>query len=408
MKLQIAFLAALSLEVGMAHAQNAAGVSSKEIVIGSIQDLSGPAANNGKHVRYGMMMRVEEANEAGGINGRKIKLLVEDSTYDPKKAVLAAQKLVNQDGIFAMLAHFGTAQNMAAMPVQFEKNVINFFPITSSSGMYEPLHPLKYSNQPTYFDQIRLAAPRLMKERNLKKACVLYQDDDFGLEVVRGAEAGLKTIDMALTEKTSYKRGATDFSSQIARMKAGGCELVVLGTIIRETVGAMSEAQKTGFAPLFVGSTAVYSDLIPKLGGKAMDGLYGTMTSEHPYLDASSAPVRTWANKYKARFNEDPIVMSVYGYNAVDAFLKVAAKAGTNLNTESFVKTMDAMTFPRDIFNSPEMTFTPTKHLGNRYSGLSQLQNGRWVVVSDYVAFAGLKTVQKDGKSVVESEFFKD
>ena len=88
-----------------------------------------------------MLLRVDEINEQGGINGRKIKLIVEDSAYDPKKAVLAAQKLVNQDKIFAMVGHIGTAQNMAAMPVQFEKNVINFFPVTAAREMYEPLPP---------------------------------------------------------------------------------------------------------------------------------------------------------------------------------------------------------------------------------------------------------------------------
>lgn len=399
--------ATLALAASLASAQQ--GVSSSEIVLGSIQDLSGPVAGFGKQVRLGMMLAVDEINELGGINGRKIKLIVEDSAYDPKKAVLAAQKLVNQDKIFMMVGHIGTAQNMAAMPVQFEKGVINFFPVTAAREMYEPFHRLKYSNQATYFDQMRIAAPRLMKDRNLKKACTLYQDDDFGLEIVRGAEAGLKSIGMVFAEKTSYKRGATDFSSQVARMKAADCELVVLGTIIRETVGAVAEARKIGFNPLFVGSAAMYTDLIPKLGGKGMDGLYATMTAQHPYLDAAEQPVRFWANKYRTKFNEDPTVMSVYGYTAIDAFLKVAAKTGANLSTDSFIKTMDTMTFRRDMFGTAEMSFGPTQRLGNRFARLSQLQNGRWTIVSDYVGFSGLKSVQqKNGKWAVESEFFKD
>ena len=73
-------------------------------------------------------------------------------------------------------------------------------------------------------------------------------------------------------------------------MKASGCDMVVLGTIIRETIGAIGEARKTGFNPTFIGSSAAYTDLIHKLGGKAMDGLYATMTVQNPYLDEASQP----------------------------------------------------------------------------------------------------------------------
>lgn len=377
-------LAALAL-LGTAHAQTPQGVSKTEITIGTIQDLSGPIAAFGKQSRNGMQLRVDEINEQGGIAGRKLKLLVEDAGYDPKRAVLAAQKLVNQDKIFLMAGHIGTAHNNAAMPVQFEKNVINFLPITAAREMYEPFHKLKYSFAATYFDQIRLALPKLVKEKGAKKVCTLYQDDEFGLEVMRGAEAALKTMSMELVEKTSYKRGATDFSSQIAKMKAGGCDLVVMGTIIRETIGGVAEARKTGFNPTFLGSSASYTDLIHKLGGKPMDGFYATMTAVHPYLDEASQPLRFWANKYKTKFSEDPTVFSVYGYLIVDVFAKAAQKAGTNLSTESFIKAMDTMTIEPDMFGSPLTTYTATKRLGNDLSRLSQITDGRWKVVSDYV-----------------------
>ena len=371
--------------LGTAHAQAPQGVSKTEITIGTIQDLSGPIAALGKQARNGMQLRVDEINEQGGIAGRKLKLLVEDAGYDPKRAVLAAQKLVNQDKIFLMAGHVGTAHNNAAMPVQFEKNIINFLPITAAREMYEPFHKLKYSFAATYFDQIRLALPKLVKERGAKKVCTMYQDDEFGLEVMRGAEAALKVMNMELVEKTSYKRGATDFSSQVAKMKAGGCDLVVMGTIIRETIGGIAEARKTGFNPTFLGSSASYTDLIHKLGGKPMDGLYATMTSVHPYLDDASQPLRFWANKYKTKFSEDPTVFSVYGYLIVDVFAKAAQKAGTNLSTESFIKAMDTMTIEPDMFGSPLTTFTATKRLGNDLSRLSQITDGRWKVVSDYV-----------------------
>ncbi len=381
-------LAALAFAVGTsgaAMAQAQQGVTKDTITLGSIQDLSGPLAGFGKQVRLGMMLRVDEANEQGGVDGRKLELKVEDSGYDPKRAVLAAQKLVNQDKIFMMVGHIGTAQNMAAMPVQFAKNVINFFPVTAAREMYEPFHRLKYSFAATYYDQIRLALPKLMKEKGAKKVCTIYQDDEFGLEVERGGEAALKAMGMEYTEKTSFKRGATDFSSQVAKMKAAGCDFVVLGTIIRETIGTIGESRKTGFSPTFLGSSAAYTDLIHKLGGKAMDGLYATMTVQHPYLDEASQPIRFWATKYKTKFNEDPTVFSVYGYDIIDAFIRAAQKAGKNLTTDSFIKAMDTMVIPPDIFGSPESTFSPTKRLGNDLSRISQIQDGKWKVVSDYI-----------------------
>src|SRR3954470_596829 len=209
LKTTLALAAVLATIPAFAQQQ---GVSKDQILIGTIQDLSGPLAGYGKQARNGMQLRIDELNEQqGSIHGRKLKLVVEDDGYDPKKAVLAAQKLVNQDKVFIVAGHLGTAPNMAAMPVQFEKNVVNFMPITAAREMYEPLNRLKYSFAATYYDQIRLALPKMVKEKGAKKVCINYQDDDFGLEVQRGAEAGLKAAGMELAEKTSFKRGATDF-----------------------------------------------------------------------------------------------------------------------------------------------------------------------------------------------------
>ena len=386
MKLKAFVATSLALACTLALAQNSnQGVSKTEITLGSIQDLSGPIAGFGKAVRNGMNLRVDELNEQGGINGRKIVLKVEDSAYDPKKAVLAAQKLVNQDKIFAMVGHIGTAQNVATFPVLFEKNVINFFPVTAAREMYEPVNRLKWSFAATYYDQMRVAAPKLAKEKGAKKVCTLYQDDEFGQEVMKGAEEGLKGAGMSLAEKTTYKRGATDFSSQIAKLKAENCDMVVLGTIIRETIGAIGTARKLGYNPIFLGSSASYTDLIHKLGGKAMDGLISTMTVQNPYTDETSQPIRFWANKYKTKFNEDPSVFSVYGYALVDTFILAVQKAGPNLNTDSFVKAMNNLTVPPDIFGSPELTFSASKHLGSNSVRMSQLEGARWKVISPYI-----------------------
>ena len=378
-----AFLAA-GLVAGTALAQTQ-GVTKDEIIIGTIQDLSGPIAAYGKSSRNGMQLRADEVNEQGGVHGRKIKLIAEDSGYDPKKGVLAAQKLAQRDKAFIAAGTMGTAVSLATMPIFFEKNMPHLFPITAARQMYEPLHKLKYSFAATYFDQVRSAIKYLNKAKADRKWCTLYQDDDFGQEVLAGAEQGLKEVGKTLVEKTSYKRGATDFSSQVAKMKGSGCDTVILGTIIRETVGAIAEAKKTGFNAEFVGSSAAYTHLIPRLGGPAMNGFIAAHTVAHPYLDDASQPVRFWANKYKTKFGEDPDVFSVYGYNIMDTIIAVANKAGKNLTTDTFIKSLDSLTMPPDMFGADAMSYTPTKHLGSNKSRLSQIKDGRWTVITPYV-----------------------
>ena len=367
-----------------ALAQPAQGVTKDEIVIGTIQDLSGPVAPFGKAARNGLQLRVDEINEQGGIHGRKIKLIVEDNAYDPKRAVLAAQKLVNQDKVFLIASHIGTPMNNAAMPIQFEKGVINFFPLSAGREMYDPPSKLKFASVASYYDTMRLNVARLYKEKGAKNACVLYQDDDYGLEVVRGAEQGLKDIGVAMGEKTTYKRGATDFSSQIARLKASGCDLLVLGTIIRETIGSIGEARKIGWNPTIIGSQATYTDLIHKLGGKGMDGFYAVSTVYFPYLDVEQKDLRFWANKYKTRFGEDPSTYSTGGYATMDTMIRAMQKAGPTLTADSFNKAIIGMgEIPADMFGNPPASFTETKRLGSTQSRLSQIQDGRWKVVSD-------------------------
>jgi len=373
-----------SLLAGQAAMAQTQGVTKTEILIATIQDLSGPVAAYGKAARNGLQLRVDEINEQGGIHGRKIRLLVEDNGYDPKKAVLATQKLVNQDKVFLIAAHIGTPMNNAAMPIMFEKGVINFLPLSAGREMFDPPNKLKFASVASYYETVRMNVPKLYKEKGAKLACSLYQDDDYGLEVVRGAEQGLKDIGVTMGEKTTYKRGATDFSSQIARLKASNCDFLVLGTIVRETIGAIAEARKLGWNPTIIGSQASYTELIHKLGGKGMDGYYAVSTQYFPYLDVESQPLRFWANKYKTRFGEDPSTYSTGGYSTIDLFARAAQKAGPNLTADSFNKALETMgEIPSDIFGTPPLTFSATKRLGSAQSRLSQIVDGRWKVVSE-------------------------
>jgi branched-chain amino acid transport system substrate-binding protein len=377
-----AALALCAAPVALAQVQ---GVSKTEIVIGTAQDLSGPIVALSKPAANGMRMRVDEINQLGGIHGRKLRLVVEDHGYDPKKAVLAAQKMIQRDKIFAAVGSIGTPTALAAMPLYLEKNVAHLFPLTGARQMYEPLHKLKYSLAAPYFDQMRASLKRLVKEKGLKSACAIYQDDDFGLEVKDGGEAALKDMGTKYTEVTTYKRGATDFSSQVQRMRGAGCDVVVMGTIIRETIGTIGTARKLGWNPEFIGTTASYFDIIHKLGGPAMNGFYSGCTINYPYSDDASANVRAWFQRYKEKYKEDPTVLSVYGYQIVSLAAAGMERAGPNLNPDTLAKGLDSLNFPRDMFGGDEQRFSPTKHLGSNRAKLCQIVDGRWRERTDFI-----------------------
>ena len=361
------------------------GVTRNEIVIGTAQDLSGPIVQLSKPAVNGMKMRVDEINDRGGIHGRKVKLVVEDHGYDPKEDVLVTQKMIQRDKIFASVGSIGTPTAVAAMPLLFEKNVPHLFPLTGAREMYEPLHKLKFSFSPPYFDQVKAGLKHLVGQKGAKRICTIYQDDDFGLEVMRGGEAALKDLGMDYTERTTYKRGSTDFSSQVARMKEANCEIVVMGTIIRETIGTIGTARKSGFNPDFIGTTASYFDIIHKLGGPAMNGFYSMGSINYPYEDDPSSNVREWFKRYKQAFKEDPTIMSVYGYQIISYFESAAEKAGAKLTVDSYIDALERSTIPRDMFGADEFSYSKTKHLGSNRTRLCQIQEGRWRCITDHL-----------------------
>ena len=131
------------------------GLHDDRIVIGQISDLSGATVVWGVPTTNATRMRIDEVNEAGGIHGRRIELVVEDGQYQVPVSVKAANKLMNRDRVFAMLGNIGTPANHAIMPRQLRMGIPNLFPVTAAVGMYEPFHPMKFAYYVSYRDQIR-------------------------------------------------------------------------------------------------------------------------------------------------------------------------------------------------------------------------------------------------------------
>lgn len=377
-------LAALSL-ASTAVAKDVQGVSRDEILIGTIQDMSGPVAAFSKEVLGGMQMRIDEANAKGGIHGRKIRLLVEDSGYDTRRGMLAAQKLVSRDRVFLTLGNMGTAIVATTLPVFVDAGVIHAFPTAATPLAFDPPSPFKYSSTLPYRESAPIMLRFLLDKRADRKMCSLAQDDEFGHDLMTGVDKDLERRNLKLLERTTYKRGATEFSSQVARMKAAGCDTVLLATTLRETVGVMTEAEKLSYKPEFMTSAAGFSTLVPKLGGAVTNGLYSIGFNLPPDANGPSAGMKQWFSAYQAKYGVEPGQYSGGGYNGADAIIKGLEGAGPDLNPASFDKAMQAASFPANDLGFAAMTFTDTKRLGSRSMQVYQLQQGKWKPVSDFL-----------------------
>src|SRR5580698_3260485 len=223
--LAMAFGVALAMP---AAAQATRGVTDSEIVIGTYSDLSGVTAMWGVNNTNSWRMVFDDVNAEGGINGRKLKYIVEDNQYQIPRSVQAANKLINRDNVFIMVGNGGTPMNNAVMPDQLAKGVPNMFPLTSARSMYEPLHHLKFGLASSYYDQIRSGVKYFVETMGRKKVCVMRQDTDFGRDVMDGARDQLKAMNMKLAAETLHKPTDTDFSASVARLRDAKCDVILL------------------------------------------------------------------------------------------------------------------------------------------------------------------------------------
>ena len=369
--------------VGVAMAQTR-GVSPTEIILGMHTDLSGPAATYGVSSSNAVKMRFDEANEKGGVQGRKIKLIVEDTQYQVPRAVQAGAKLINRDNIFAMVAPLGTPMNNALFKDQFEANVPNLFPLSAARSMYEPFNKLKFYGAASYVDQVRAGINYFVTKKGKKAVCAMYQDTDFGKEVMDGIQMQVEKMKIKLAETTTHKPTDQDFTAQITRLKAAGCDLVVLGTIVRDSIVPYATARKIGWTDVdFLGSAATYDLFVAAAQGGVTEGLYAMGLTDMPYRDTLSPMAQAWFDRYKDKYKAEPNIGAVYGHVAADLTVTGLDKAGKDLTLDSFVKGLESIRGYRDIFNGPEANFGPDKHQGANSSFLAVVKGGRWVRVTE-------------------------
>jgi ABC-type branched-subunit amino acid transport system substrate-binding protein len=356
-----------------------------DLVIGTLQDLSGPIAALGAHFKNGTQMRLDEENAKGGVHGRNLRLVAEDTAYDPKKAVLAAEKLIQRDKVFAVVNNLGSPVVMATMPLFVDAGVLHLFPAAPLKEVYEPLHALKFAMSPSYTVSVPPAARHVIGKLGAQRVGILYQDDDMGHEVLRGMDGLLTELKLGWCEKTSYKRGATDFSSQVARLKAANCDLVILATVVRETIGAYKEARRIGWSVPMLVTASGYTAQIHQLGGAEMDGLYGTVLIPHPYAEGANPTLQSWIDRYKQKFSSEPNTWSVMAYAGTDLLVRALQQAGPKADGAAVARALEQTNVAPDPLGNPAFVLSASDHLALRRVRVAQIRDGRWQIVSDFL-----------------------
>ncbi len=356
--------------VAAAAAADRTGVTNDTITIGMFGFYTGAGSTYGTGARDGAMMAINEVNAAGGIHGRKIKILVEDDRSTPAGSIAAARKLIYSDRVFALINQGGSNQFVATLPLLKEANVPVFCEMPSTPKATRPFQRSIF-RAGSFNDQLQgwLLADFVMQHLKAARVAVLAQADDYGKVgaqyVIERLQTQYKMTPVAVVE---HDRDATDLSAQVLKLKEAKPDVVVLYTYLRPAAIYMRQARELQLKAKVVGSVGAGQRVTVSLAG---DDAEGAMFFTYlPILEESDDPrmvafIKKWKGAYPNVIDPGrPGLPDILGYVASRLFIKSLAAAGTDLTREGFVEALEnAREFTQDGLMMP-ITFTATNHDG--------------------------------------------
>jgi branched-chain amino acid transport system substrate-binding protein len=370
------------------------GASDSEIKVGNIMPYSGPAS------AYGEIGKTEAAyfrkvNAEGGVNGRKINFISYDDAYSPPKTVEQARKLVESDEVLLIFQSLGTAHNTAIQRYMNAKKVPQLFVATGATKWNDPQHfPWTMGWQPSYQSESHIYAEYLMKNHPQGKIGVLYQNDDYGKDYLKGLKEGLNGK-IQIVAEVPYETSDPTVDSQVINLKASGADVLFNVATPKFAAQAIKKVAELGWKPVHLlnnVSQSVGSVLKPA----GFDNAKGVLTTA--YLKDPTDP--TW--KDDAAFKEWSAFMDkyypdgdktsslpLYGYVVAQTLVAVLKQCGDNLTRENVMKQAASLKdlkldllLPGMSINTGPNDFAPIKQMqmerfnGERYELFGPLMSG--------------------------------
>ena len=355
-------------------------VGASEIKIGLSNAQSGRAAARGTEVRRGCEALFKKVNAAGGIHGRRLTLVAYDDRYEPLPCVVNTERLINQDGVFALCNYVGTAMIRAAQPLLDEARLPLVGLFTGAGSLREPADPFIFNVRASYNEETEALVDRLTRDRHLSRVAVLAQHDTYGEAVRAGVERALAKRGLTLVGAAYYTRNTVDVESALGELVAAKPDAVVMGgaalpcaTLVRAAVG-----QK--FTPTFAGVSSIGTEDFIEAAGPAAEGVIVSQVLPSP--EDPKVPLVAEYQAAMRALDQD----SRFTYASLEGYVNAAVlaaglrAAGPQPDTGKFVGALE--TLDEDL-GGVRCTFSPSSRQGLKEVHFTRVANGHPQPVAD-------------------------
>ncbi len=375
-------LAILALMGGIAHADETTGLTKDTIKLGIFGPMTGPAALFGKGV-FGVESVYKAVNDAGGIHGRRIEIVREDTACDPTRGLAAFKKLASQDQVFALDAGLCSNVVMAAK-ADIEKSGIPFMGLGAATpGIAAPLAANMFQPVATTDEVGRSMIDFAMSKPGTKKIAIISHTDDWGKSNRDPAVAYLKSrYGLAPVQDLTMERGSTDATPQILKLRGAGADFVLVLMYPAEVAIFMRDAYKYGVkVPVLAPQSISLEDTRSRVGSLAP---VANMAVYYPYAHPTDAPeMRKWTDLIHKYYPGERIeAFSFLGMSGALAMVQALKDAGPELTRSKLIAALNNIrNFDSGISATP-ITFTPADHAGVKGGAfLTYDKSGKPVVV---------------------------
>lgn len=322
---RVAALASV-LVFALAACKGGTGAGDNEIVVGEFGSLTGGTATFGQSTHNGVTMAFEEINAAGGVLGKKLKVLVEDDQSKPEEAATAVTKLISQDRVVAVIGEVASSRTLAAAPIAQANKVPLISPASTNPRVTQVGD---YIFRVCFIDPFQGAvmAKFAGNSLKLKKVAILYDvRNDYSVGLRNFFSETFKGLGGAIIGEQSYSEGDSDFRAQLTQLKSLGPEAIYVPGYYTEVGTIARQARELGLTVPLMGGDGWDSPKLTEIGGQAIEGSY---LSNHYSVDDPSPAIQKFVTAYKTKYGAVPDALAALGYDAAYVLADAMKRAGS-------------------------------------------------------------------------------